>query len=130
MIRLAALLTLGLIPACEADETVARYGAAGVTWQLSALTGAPFPARATLTFEPGGPVAGQAPCNRISTRNPEPKPWIALDPIAATKMACPALEAETAYLPALAAMTQSEVRDNTLFLRNDEGGEMVFKASE
>lgn len=130
MIRLATLLMVGLIPACEADETVARYGAAGVTWSLSDLNGAPFPARATITFDPGGPVSGQAPCNRFSTRNTVPYPWFQLDPIAATKMTCPELEAENAYLAALAAMTQSEVREETLFLRNDEGGEMVFKASE
>mgnify|MGYP001803659394 CR=1 FL=1 len=120
----------GFIPACQSDETVARYGAAGVTWQLSELNGAPYSARATVVFEPGGPLSGQAACNRYSATNTVPYPWFEIGPIAATRMACPELEAETAYFNALGAMTQSEVRDDTLFLRNDDGGELVFTVTE
>ncbi|MEO0403088.1 MAG: META domain-containing protein [Pseudomonadota bacterium] len=130
MIRAALLVLMGSIPACQADETVARYGAAGLTWSLASLNGAPFAARATLEFAVGGPVSGHAACNRFNTKNTVPYPWFEIGPIAATKMACPDLEAETAYLSALAVMTQSEVRGDTLFLRNDAGDEMVFTASE
>lgn len=130
MMRLAGLMLIGMVPACEADETVARYGAAGVTWTLTELNGAPFDARATVEFEPGGPVSGQAPCNRFTATNSVPYPWFEVGPIAATRMACPDLEAETAFFDAFGAMTQSEVRQGTLFLRNDAGEEMVFTASE
>ncbi|WP_299146906.1 META domain-containing protein [uncultured Tateyamaria sp.] len=130
MTRIAAFALIGFIPTCQADETVARYGAAGVTWTLTTLNGATFAPRATLEFEPGGPMSGQAPCNRFTATNSVPYPWFETGPIAATKMACPDLDAETAYLGALSLMTQSEVRGDTLFLRNDDGGEMVFTASE
>ena len=130
MIRAAALTLLASIPACQADETVARYGAADRLWELQSLNGTAFSGRATLEFEPGGPVSGQAPCNRFSTTNTVPYPWFELTPILATRAACPELEAETAYLAALARMTQSEVRQGTLFLRNDDGDEMVFTTSD
>ncbi|WP_299750035.1 META domain-containing protein [uncultured Tateyamaria sp.] len=126
MIRAAALTLIASIPACQADETVARYGAADRLWELQTLNGAAFPARATLEFETGGPVSGHAPCNQFTTTNTVPYPWFELKPIAATRIACPELEAETAYLEALSRMTQSEVREGSLFLRNDDGEELVF----
>lgn len=130
MIRAAALTLMASIPACQADETVARYGAADRLWELQTLNGIAFSATATLEFEPGGPVSGQAPCNRFTTTNTVPYPWFELTPIAATRMACPDLEAETTYFNALGKMTQSEVRQGTLFLRNDDGDEMVFTTSD
>ncbi len=119
-------MLMGLIPACQADETVARYGAGDVLWTLVELNGAPFEARATVEFAEGGPMSGQAPCNRFTTENRVPYPWFEVGPIAATKMACPDLAAETAFFEALSSMTQSEVRPYTLFLRNDDGDEMKF----
>ncbi|WP_299551932.1 META domain-containing protein [uncultured Tateyamaria sp.] len=130
MIRAAALTLLASIPACQADETVARYGAAGRVWELQTLNGTAFPARATLEFEAGGPVSGFAPCNRFTTTNTVPYPWFELTPIAATRTACPDLESEAAYLEAMARMTQSEVRQGTLFLRNDEDEELVFTTTD
>ena len=130
MIRAAALTLLASIPACQADETVARYGAADRLWTLQTLNGTAFLATATLEFDSGGPVSGQAPCNRFSATNTVPYPWFELTPIVATRAACPDLDAETAYLGALARMTQSEVREGTLFLRNDDNEEMVFTTSD
>lgn len=130
MIRPAVLTLLASIPACQADETVARYGAAGRLWELQTLNGGAFSERATLEFEPGGPVSGHAPCNQFSTTNTVPYPWFELSAIAATRMACPELEAETAYLEALARMTQSEVNQGTLYLRNDDGEELVFTTND
>jgi len=126
VIRLSALLLAGLIPACEADETVARYGAGGVTWTLVELDGAPFEARVTLDFAERGPISGQAPCNSFTTTNLVPYPWFEIGPIAATKRACPDLLAEALFFEAFSAMTQSEVQPYTLFLRNDAGQEMKF----
>ena len=130
MIRAAALTLLASIPACQADETVARYGAADRLWTLQTLNGTAFLATATLEFDSGGPVSGQAPCNRFSATNTVPYPWFQLTPIIATRAACPDLEAETAYLAALSRMTQSEVRQGSLFLRNDENEEMIFTTTD
>ncbi|MEL7133723.1 MAG: META domain-containing protein [Pseudomonadota bacterium] len=134
MIRAAALTLMASIPACQADETVARYGAADRLWALQTLNGTTFDATATLEFEAGGAVSGQvsgqAPCNRFNATNTVPYPWFELTPIIATRAACPDLDAETAYLTALGRMTQSEVRQDTLFLRNDDGEEMVFTTSD
>lgn len=130
MIRVTALALVALVPACQADETLAGYGAAGVTWQLTELAGEPFDARTTLNFPEPGQITGQGPCNRYSTTMTVPYPWFEAGPIQSTKMACPDLAAETAFFQALATMTQSEILGDTLILRNDAEDELVFKASE
>ena len=130
MIRTAAGALVALIPACQSDETVAGYGAAGKTWHLTELAHKTFPARATLSFPEEGQVAGQGPCNTYSATMTVPYPWFEAGPIRSTKMACPDLNEETAYFEGLATMTQSEVLGDTLILRNDADQEMVFKANE
>ena len=130
MIRLATVALLGLIPACEGDETVAGYGAANITWRLTEISSDPTDATITMQFPSKGKIAGKAPCNSYSSTMSLPYPWFEIGPIAATKMACPALDAETIFFDAIASMSQSEILGDTLILRNDAGAEMVFKASE
>ena len=134
MIRLAATLALltGLwncVGDEPGDESVAGHGAAGVTWALSELDGAPFAARATLGFPEAGRIAGQGPCNRYSGEQTVPYPWFATENITSTRRACPDLAAEQAFFAALAAMTLSEVAGDVLILRDDTGREMVFRAT-
>jgi heat shock protein HslJ len=117
-----------LLASFLADETITGYGGAGAVWTLTELDSAPFPARATLVFEDGGSVSGQAPCNRFQAQQSVPYPWIEVGPIMATKMACPDLEAEGIYLDALQEMTLAEVSGPVLILSNDAGREMVFRA--
>ena len=117
-----------LATACSGDETVRAYGAADRVWTLASLDGQPFAATATLTFPEPGQIAGQAPCNRYSGAMKAPYPWFDAGPLAATRMACPDLQAETAFFAALDAMTQAEVLDDTLVLSTDDGREMVFIA--
>lgn len=124
--RLLLPLCLLALAACKTDETLHAYGAAGGVWQLSELDGAAFTARATLEFPQPGRVAGQAACNRFSAAQTAPYPWFAIGPIAATKMACPDLGDENAYLAALGAMRVAEVLGDTLRLSNEAGREMVF----
>ena len=130
MIRLTAAALLGLIPACQSDETVAAYGGSGVTWTLVEVGGAPFSDSATLEFGEDGQVSGQAPCNRFTFTNSIPYPWFETGPIAATKMACANLQAEDAFLTNLGAMTRAVIADGRMGMANDEGGEMVFTKSE
>ncbi|MGR3484564.1 MAG: META domain-containing protein [Paracoccaceae bacterium] len=123
MIR--ALAIPALLAACAGDETLTAYGGAG-TWELAELSGAPPPGPLTLTFAPGGAVSGQAPCNRLTARQTAPYPWIALEAIATTRMACPDLAAEAALIDALSAMRLAEAQGDVLILTGEGGAGMVF----
>lgn len=128
------LLTMALLvtslAACRSDETVRAYGGADRVWTLKLLNGAPFPARATLTFPKAGEIAGEGPCNRYFGAMKVPYPWFDAGPVGSTRMACPEMAAETAFLAALEEATLSEVAGDTLILSNVEGLEMVFKATD
>jgi len=130
MTRLAGLLTaLAALWNCTGDETVSGYGAAGTTWRLVELDGARFPARATLTFPEEGRIAGDGPCNAFTADQTAPYPWFDAERIAATRRACPDLDAEAAFFSALEAMTLAEVAGDVLILSNDTGRQMVFNAA-
>ena len=116
------------VTAASKDETISGYATPGVTWTLTELGGAPYPARATLTFPEEGQVAGEAPCNGYSATQTAPYPWFEAGPIAATKRACPDLPAEAAFFDALAHVTLAEVAGEVLILSTEDGFEMVFQA--
>lgn len=125
--RLCAVLLLPLTAAC-ADETLSGYADPGAEYVLQTIDGAPFAARATITFPHALGLAGQAPCNRYSGALQAPYPWFETGPLAATKMACPDLAAEGVFFNALNQMTLAEVAGKVLILTNDAGHEMVFRA--
>lgn len=128
--RLLGVAVIALLPACQSDETVAAYGAAGYTWTLVELNGVSFTSRATLSFGEDGQVSGQAPCNRFTFTNTLPYPWFETGPVASTRMACPDLAAEGAFFESLSAMTRVVMGENAMVMANDAGGEMVFTPSE
>lgn len=128
MLRAALLLPLVSLLQCGQDETVAAYGAGGREWVLRSIDGTDFPAFAALEFPEAGRVAGQGPCNGYSATLDVPYPWFELRDLAATRAACPDLEAEGTFFAALMAMEQSEVSGNILILRNEAGHEMLFNA--
>ena len=131
MTRQALILTVLLAAtSCSGDETLRAYGAADKVWVLTALDGQPFASRATITFPEAGKIAGQAPCNHFSGAMTAPYPWFETGPLAATKMACPELDAEIAFFTALTEMTQAEVLGNTMILSTEDGREMLFKAGD
>ncbi len=130
MLRSVVLLPFIALFQCDRDESVAAYGAADRTWTLQEIDGQPFVASATISFPEAGQIAGRAPCNSFSGTLDAPYPWFEITDLAATRAACPDLEAEGAYFAALMAMTQSEVSGDVLILRNEDGHEMLFKAAE
>ena len=130
MLRLVIVAGLFGLGQCGKDETVAGYGGVDQIWQLTEIDGAAFGATATVTFPEPGKIAGKAPCNSYTGKMDTPYPWFETGALAATRMACPDLEAETAFLTALGEMSQSEVSGDTMILTNETGREMVFKASE
>lgn len=128
--KAAMLVLIGLIPACQSDETAAGYGAAGAVWTLVEQDGARPPAHVTLSFGQDGTISGHAPCNAFTTTSTVPYPWFEPGTIAATKKACPDLPSESAFFTTLRAMAFVEVLGDTMILRNDAGVELVFKATE
>lgn len=124
------VLCLFAVFACKPDETIAGYGAADRIWVLAELDGEAFTAKATMQFPEPGRIAGDAPCNAYSGAMTAPYPWFEAGQIAVTRRACPDLAAESAFFEALSGMTQSEVSGDTLILSNEDGREMLFKASD
>jgi heat shock protein HslJ len=115
-----------LLAACARDETIYAYGGGGGNWQVQSLNGTEFAATASLQFGPKGEVTGQGPCNRFSTLQTVPYPWIDFGPVVVTRMACPDLGSEQEFLRVLERITIGIVTGDTLTLSNDEGDEMVL----
>ena len=123
-----ALLPLMFLAACQGDETLTGYADASAVYVLEQIDGAPFAARATITFAEAGQLSGQAPCNRYSGALTVPYPWFSTGPLVATKMACADLAAEQVFFDTLAKMTLAEVGAGVLILSNENGQEMLFRA--
>lgn len=126
MFKYALLLPL-FLGYCS-DETLTGYGAAGQVFALQSIDDIPFTAHATITFPKQGQIAGSGPCNSFTASQDVPYPWFKAGPIAATKRACPDLQAEALYFETLSKMTLSEVSGPNLILSTAEGDKMVFQA--
>lgn len=126
---IAAVLMALTLTACRGDDTTRAFGPDRV-WTLKQLNGTPFPARATLTFPKAGEIAGQGPCNRYFGAMSAPYPQFSAGPIGSTRMACPEMAAETAFLAALQAAISADAADDTLTLSGPDGLTMVFTATE
>ncbi|WP_343080146.1 META domain-containing protein [Ostreiculturibacter nitratireducens] len=125
MFRRFALI-FPFLAACTSDATLTSLAGEGSVWRLTELDGAEFAAEATIEFPQEGRIAGAAPCNRYTAAQSATYPDFAAGPIAATRMACPELDAETRFLDALAAMRTVEVDEDVLTLSGDAGRRMVF----
>jgi len=124
---LAAIFALALT---FPDETLRRYGGANNDWHLVTLNGVPFNSSASIAFPARHQIAGQGPCNRFSTSNTKPYPWIEIGPIAATRRACPDLDTEAAYFESLRAATIAIIENDTLTLSDEDKTLLVFKARD
>ncbi|NNK15388.1 MAG: META domain-containing protein [Sulfitobacter sp.] len=114
----------------QPDETLRRYGAADHEWHLVSMRDEPFNARATITFPARHRIAGMAPCNSYTGTNVTPYPWIEVGPIAATRRACPDLQAEMAYFDALQVARVAVVEGDRLILSDEETPLLVFTARD
>lgn len=119
----SCLLALG---ACRGETPASVFGGSDQIWTLKTLNGQVFPATATLTIPKTGEINGRAPCNRYFGALTGTYPAFNAGPIGSTKMACPNMRAENAYLDALGSATTATVSNNTLTLTNGSGLEMVF----
>lgn len=128
--RLALILAALSLPGACRDESVRAHGGDAGVWHLQSIDGAPFVARATLSFPAKGRISGEAPCNSYSAQQTAPYPWFTAEKLSTTRLTCPDLAAETTFLRALEAMTLVEVAGPVLILSNDEGREMVFETAD
>jgi heat shock protein HslJ len=126
MIRILSIALL--LTACSPDEGISNFIDKDTEFRLVELDNTPFVARATIQFPDAGEVVGQAPCNRYFATQSVPYPWISIDSIGATRMACPDMAAEAAFFAALTDMTLVAVQGRTLILSNSSGRRMVFQA--
>jgi heat shock protein HslJ len=127
--RTLALLAI-LVSGLSGCGTDAPYDDPDRVWTLKELANSPFPATATLTFPKAGEVAGAGPCNRYFGAMTATYPAFTAGPIGSTRIACPELAAEAAFLDALQSATTSQVTEDTLLLTNPAGLRMVFKATD
>ncbi|MGL4319651.1 MAG: META domain-containing protein [Paracoccaceae bacterium] len=118
--RTAAVISLLAAPAMAQDPT---------TWRLVSLNGEGFTARATLSYLPDGTLQGEGPCNGYGGQLAALPPAWSLGAVRSTRMACDALDAETAFFAALSSMTAAAETADTLTLTGPDGAEMVFTAS-
>lgn len=117
-----------LLAACQDQPAPAPLTPAALArdWRLVSLNGAAAPARATLDLREPGRAAGQAPCNRWFATRGGDLPAFTLTQIGATRMACPDLAAESAYLAALAAVTGAALDGDALVLSGPDGAALRF----
>ena len=107
------------LPAC-ADET-ARAG-----WVLISVDGVAVDYAATLELDQPGRISGQGPCNRYFAQVEGNLPAFRPVALGATKMACAALAAESAYFALLAAVDTAEIGSEDLHLRGG-GHDLLFR---
>jgi heat shock protein HslJ len=95
----------------------------GTEWRLVDIGGQPAPAGADSTRHPGftlladgRKVQGSAGCNRMKGTYKLGGKKLKFGPLATTRMACPAMETETAFLKALEATTRYELSGSSLTL--------------
>ena len=121
------LFLLPFLMAGCADETISGFADRSADYRLIELNGTPFEATATVRFPDEGRAEGNGPCNAWSAVQSAPYPWIELGPIAATRRACPALEAESVFFTALQDVSLAEIAGNVLILSGNET-QLVFLA--
>jgi heat shock protein HslJ len=112
-------------PAAPAAPAPAAPAAAleGTEWRLVDIGGQPSPAAADSTRHPGftllaegRKVQGSAGCNRMRGTYQLDGDKLKFGPLATTRMACPAMQTETAFLKALKQATRYEISGSSLTL--------------
>lgn len=125
----AALALAACAPSFPEEEAAAPAGnwlLPGTDWRLVELDGAPFAAQATATLTEDGRVVGQAPCNRFSASYAGRWPDLTFTPVAATRMACDDLAAETAFFASLGRVDHAAMGEDGLTLSGPDGTRLRF----
>ncbi len=126
MLRFLPIIVL--LSTCGNDETLTGYGEPDAVYVLQTLDDLTFPGHATLILSAAGEISGSGPCNTYHATQTVPYPWFEVGAIAATRMACPDLDMESAFFSALTEMELAEAQGSVLILSNAAGRQMVFYA--
>jgi heat shock protein HslJ len=121
----AGTITLRYEAAQPVDLIETKWVATGINNGRGAVESVAGDAEVTAIFGGGGSVAGNGGCNTYNGPYTVDGSAIAIGPLMSTKMACPTLDQETAFLAALAASTTFVISGDTLELRDDEGALQV-----
>ena len=113
---LAVLALTASLATSGADETDLAPDFSKMDWQLVEVDGHPAAYRATLNFGETDRISGKAPCNSYFAALTREGDTFRLGAIAATRMACPDLDDETAFFEALSAVTTVEQTPGLLIL--------------
>ncbi|GHC09533.1 hypothetical protein GCM10007291_02130 [Gemmobacter nanjingensis] len=132
MLKPLATLSLVFLAACQpggepsASQPVPTEAELARVWRLERLNGETFAERATLDLTDPARATGQAPCNRWFAAREGQLPAFRFGMFGATRMACPALEAESRYLGAMAEVDAASLRDGRLILTGPDGLKLEF----
>jgi heat shock protein HslJ len=122
-LMLSLILALTILPADA--ETTAKPDDAMTDWVLDQIDGAAPGWPATISLAEPGRISGQAPCNRYFAGATIRDGSIAIQPIAATRMACADLAGEARFFQLLQGMTVVEQSADSLVLIGG-GHQMAF----
>ena len=127
-----AALTVGCCN-CRSYQKKTRRPLVGTEWQLIQLGGEtiqPQEGSFTITLSAEkGQISGVGACNRLSgTYRSDEKRSLRIGPLAATRMACPDLKREQAFIEALESATHYDMDGPMLLILSDGELRAVFQA--
>lgn len=120
LVLIAALALFAAAQPGLADQAIP-----GKDWILIEVDGGKPGYAASLSLAQPGKITGQAPCNSYFGSIMQTGDSFVVGGLAATRMACPDLAAEAAYLQMLQAVSHGVVQDGLLILTGN-GHEMRF----
>lgn len=137
LLRIAVVAGLAALTAgccnCRSYQKKTRRPLVGTEWQLIQLGGETIQPREgsftiTLSAE-NGQLSGVGACNRLSgTYKSDEKRSLKIGPLAATRMACPDLKREQAFIEALESATHYDMDGPMLLILSDGELRAVFQA--
>lgn len=118
---------------CRSYQKKNRRPLTGTEWQLIQLGGKtvqPEEGRFTLTLlAEGNRLAGTGACNRLTGQfETDAKRTLKIGPVASTRMACPDMEREQAFVEAIESATHYDMDGPMLLLLSDGELRAVFQA--
>lgn len=97
----------------------------GRVWHVVQIAGKPVPTEVTITRLKEGVLGGMAGCNRYTMRIGESQTELFPGPVATTKMACPHLATESAFVQAMGRIKALRVEAGALLLLDAEGAVLL-----